>query len=149
MDIEIQIRVAVTEGGSTRHALLSLAGSRGTLTVDDEHTQFRTGALWPTLRGLLPEVDPLVADPAPERVVEGALPEDLAARAVALVVIGIELPGEDPSGVARTWLATDDSLYAVEPGAVREFTQGTLSQTLLWDVTGAMEELARRLGAAS
>lgn len=147
--MEIQIRVAVTADGRTRRADLALAGSRGTMTVDGATTEFPARAVWRTVRELLPDLTPLTADPAPERVVLGALPDDLATEVRAMVVIGTGIPGDDGSGVVRTWMATDDALYAVEPGVVREFGPGAVAQTLVWDVTGAMEHLVRVLEAAS
>lgn len=59
------------------------------------------------------------------------------------------LDTEDPDVAVRTWFATDDALWSADGEDVREQPLGSVGDLLIWDVTGAMETLVRRVARAS
>jgi hypothetical protein len=148
---QVALRLVTTYDGATRRVDLALRGSRGTLVEDGVATSFPTERLWPVLRNLLPPLDQLRADPPPRPTAPGPLPgptfaDDCRALVVIATVVGDGTEGTEVG--VRTWLATDDELYAVgnEP---RRAEPGALAELLVWDVTAAMEALVRALEAAS
>lgn len=153
----VGIRVVATLDGTTRRADLALHGSSGVVVEDGVARPFETERVWPVVRDLLPPLDHVRADPPPQRTAPGrpAGPE-LAETARAVVVVATVVgEGEQAETVGvRTWLATDDELWAVtarDDGSteVRAAAPGSVAELLVWDVTGALEVLVRALGAAS
>ncbi|MDT9594757.1 hypothetical protein RDV89_16845 [Nocardioides zeae] len=150
----VAVRVSVTSGGTTTRSDLVLQGSRGTLRTEGrDAVGFASGALWPTVRGLLPTLPHVVADPAVSR------PEDRRPAGDELlvtcghaitVVVAARMPGEEDAVAVRTWLVSPDTLHGVVAGpdgstAVLTEGSGALAATLEWDVAGAMDHLVGRL----
>ncbi len=110
---------------------------------DGVETPFETARLWPVLRDLLPAFDHLRAHPRgrplpPPR----EAPPGFAESCRAFVSIATVTSESDDVAV-RSWLATDDELWAVGPdgAGVRPAADGELADLLVWDVTGAFETL--------
>jgi hypothetical protein len=152
---QVGLRLVTTYDDTTRRIDLALRGSQGVLVEDGVSTQFPLQRLWPVLRDLLPPLDQLRADPPQRATTLGGPPgpgfvDDCRAYAVLATVVGDGTSSEQVS--VRTWLATDDGLWSVTPGAedqVRQAEPGALAELLVWDVTAAMETLVRALEAAS
>ncbi|MFW6773666.1 hypothetical protein ACOACO_05245 [Nocardioides sp. CPCC 205120] len=171
----VAVRVAVTTGTRTVRSDLVLLGSRGALRTPvaaaaggpterpgapgPRTTTFPTAALWPTVRGLLPDLPHVVADPAISRPEDRTEPPaDLAATALHVVTTSVgahapAAPGATPppdSLAVRTWLVTATGLYGVTEGPlgttiVTGERAGALAATLQWDVAGALDHLVRLL----
>jgi hypothetical protein len=151
---QVGLRLVTTYDDATRRVDLALRGSQGVVVEDGVATPFPVDQLWPVLRDLLPPLDHLRADPRPTRLGDRPGPgfvEACRALVVLATVVGDDAGTEDVS--VRTWLATDDELWSVTPGAeaneVRRAEPGALADLLVWDVTAAMETLVRALEAAS
>lgn len=135
----LALRVVSTYADRRRCVDVEITGSRGVLHEDGRTTPFETAQLWPTIRELLPPLDHLRADPAPdrapapERIPGPGWAEDCRAM-VAIATV-------TESATVRTWFATDDELWAAKAGAVRAARPGELAELLVWDVTGALETL--------
>ncbi|WP_139980154.1 hypothetical protein [Nocardioides litoris] len=142
----VALRLATTYADRTRHVDVGLRGRESVVAVDGEATTFPTERLWPVLRDLLPPLAQLRADPrtrpAPpdeERTPGPGFVDDCRALVAVATVAGDEV-------TVRTWLATDDELWSVEPrpdGTTRttEAPAGALADLLVWDVTAALEAL--------
>lgn len=134
----IAIRLVSTYDDHTRRVDLQITGSSGVVHEDGRATPFDTALIWPTVRDLLPPLDPLVADPTGRRQ---QLPDrdpgpDWTERCRAMVAIATVT---ESGPVVRTWFATDDELWSAPP--LRPATPGDLAELLIWDVTGALETL--------
>lgn len=136
----LALRIVSTYADARRRVDVEITGSRGVLHEDGRATPFETAQLWPTIRELLPPLDHLRADPAPQPTSPpGRAPgpgwpgECRAMVAIATVT--------ESTTVVRTWFATDDELWAAAPGEVRPARPGELAELLVWDVTGALESL--------
>jgi len=149
---QLGIRLVTVYDDSTRRVDLQLVGTRGVAVEDGLATTFEAGALWPTVRALLPPLDQLRADPAglpspdPDRVPEPGW--DTHCRAmVSLAVVALGAGPDEPEVVVRTWFATeDDELWSATPlpdgrTDLRLAAPGSLADLLIWDVTGALESL--------
>lgn len=146
----VAIRVVTTFEDRTRRIDLALGGEQSVAIEDGVATAFPTVRLWPVVRDLLPPVGHLRADPRGRPPLEPRLPgpgfvEDCRAF-VALTVVTDD-PADVPS--VRSWLATDDELWAVTPlpdgtNHVVPAPPGALADLLVWDVTAALESLMHR-----
>jgi hypothetical protein len=136
----LALRIVTTYADTRRRVDVEITGSRGLLHEDGRSTPFETAQLWPTIRELVPPLDHLRADPAPdptpvpERIPGPGWAEDCRAM-VAIATV------TDTRTVVRTWFATDDDLWAAAAGHVRAARPGELAELLVWDVTGALESL--------
>ena len=147
----VALRVVVVHAGTTHRTDLQLAGSRGTLLSEGVASTFESAELWDVVRGLLPPLDVLRAEPAgrrapdePRRPGPGWAEECRAMVTIATAAAPEGLDTEDPDVVVRTWFATDDALWSADGEDVREQPLGSVGDLLIWDVTGAMEALVRR-----
>lgn len=158
----VAIRLVTTYGDATRRVDLQVSGSQGQAVEAGRVTPFDTARLWPTVRDLLPPLDPLRADPSRARHrTEPRTPgpgwaEECRAMVTLATVTGADPdaapdPTSDPAAVVvRTWFATDDELWSAAPlpdgtTDVRLATPGDLAELLVWDVTGALETLVHAL----
>ncbi|WP_028474729.1 hypothetical protein [Nocardioides alkalitolerans] len=145
---------------------------------DPTTSTFAAADLWPTVRRLLPDVPHLRAAPAISRPADQHTPPaDFveACRHAVTITVGTRFP-DDPAALPpalrallrpagpglpealtlRSWLVTDDELYAVTAGpdgstVVASEVPGALAATLQWDVAGALDHLVgvlRGAGAA-
>lgn len=151
------------EGEQVRRVDLQLTGSRAVAFEDGASTEFETARLWPFLQELLPPLDVLRADPAgrrapqvPTRPGEGWAQRCVAAVTVATAAAPQGTATTDPDVVTRHWFATggdDAALWSATPTPVgtdvREEPLGALADTVVWDVTGALEALVRRAEAVA
>ncbi len=163
----VGIRLVAAHGETTRRVDLQLVGTRGLAVEDGLATPFEAARLWPTVRGLLPPLDQLVAEPAGHPAVEPARRPgtgwDEQCRAMVSLAVVADPGATDtgdtgaagaadaaPSVVVRTWFATEDGgLWSATPlpdGStdIRLAPEGALADLLIWDVTGALEALVAR-----
>lgn len=150
----VVVRVVTTydEDRTTRTDLV-LAGNGGVADTDGVLSTFSVGDLWPTLREALPDVGGLRADPRPtpaSELTRGGAELDRTCRAVVATTVAARIPGRPDTELAvRTWLVTgdaDEAVYLLIPGeGLQGHRPGGVAEHLIWDVTGALEELLRRL----
>jgi hypothetical protein len=98
----------------------------------------------PVVRGLLPPMPQLTADPegrpsTDQRDPGPGFADDCRAFVALATVV-------DEQVSVRTWLATDDELWAVTPLAdgstdISPAPDGAVADLLVWDVTAALEAL--------
>jgi hypothetical protein len=153
----LAIRLVTTYADTTRRVDLQVSGGRGQAVEAGRATPFETADLWPTVRDLLPPVEPLRAAPSGlrHRVLDPRAPgpgwaEQCRAMVSLATVIGAAADADPTSVVVRTWFATDDELWSATPlpdgtTDVRLATPGDLAELLVWDVTGALEALVHAL----
>jgi hypothetical protein len=146
----LAVRLVTTYADTTRRVDLQVSGSSAVAVESGRVTPFETARLWPTVRELLPPVDPLRADPSGRRhPAELRRPapgwaDECRAMVSLATVAGVDT---DPASVVvRTWFATDDELWSATPlpdgtTDVRLAVPGELAELLVWDVTGALEAL--------
>lgn len=140
----VALRLVTTYDDRTRRVDIALAGSESTAVEDGVATTFPTEQLWPTIRELLPPVAQLRADPRGRPSPEVRAPgpefvEDCRAFVALATVV-------DERVSVRTWLATDEELWAVTPRSdgstdLRPAAEGAVADLLVWDVTAALEVL--------
>ncbi|MXG89192.1 hypothetical protein [Nocardioides flavescens] len=164
--IRIVAQYDAPQGEQVRRVDLQLTGSRAVALEDGGATEFETAQLWPFVQELLPPLDVMRADPAgrrapqqPRRPGEGWAQQCVAAVTIATAAAPQGTATTDPEVVTRSWFATGEStggeaLWSATPTPqgtdVREEPLGALADTLVWDVTGALEVLVRRAeGVAS
>ncbi|WP_148616229.1 hypothetical protein [Nocardioides rubriscoriae] len=140
----VALRLVTTYDGRTRRIDLALAGAASVAVEDGEATTFPTDQLWPVVRGLLPPLPQLTADPEGRPATDHREPgpgfADECRAFVALATVA------DERVSVRTWLATDDELWAVAPQAdgttdLSPAADGAVADLLVWDVTAALEVL--------
>lgn len=139
----VGLRLVVKHDDSTRRVDVALSGTQAVLVEDGVETPFETSQLWPVLRDLLPAFDHLRANPRGRPVPPTReAPAGFAESCRAFVSIATVTTADDDVAV-RSWLATDDELWAIGPdgAGVRPAAEGELADLLVWDVTGAFETL--------
>lgn len=159
----VSVRLATTDDRGTRRTDLTLRGERGVATSDSaDPFDFDAADAWTVVRRLLPRLAPMRTRPEPTRVAGPVPAADLAdlpdrARGFAAIVVAVgdDRPPESTDGTeaddgevvsVRSWLATEDALYAVPPagGTPTRMAAGAVADHLIWDLTGALELLSRR-----
>lgn len=140
----VALRLVTTYDDTTRRIDIALAGPESVAVEDGVSTTFPTERLWPVVRGLLPPVPQLTADPEGRPATEHRDPgpgfaDDCRAFVALATVV-------DDRVTVRTWLATDDELWSVTPRTdgttdVRPAPDGAVADLLVWDVTAALEVL--------
>jgi hypothetical protein len=139
----VGLRLVTKQDDATRRIDIALAGSQAVLVEDGVETAFETEQLWLVLRDLLPAFDHLRANPRGRPVPPPrAAPEGFAESCRAFVSIAT-MTSDDEKVAVRSWLATDEELWAVgaDGAGVRPAADGELADLLVWDVTAAFEAL--------
>ncbi len=150
----LAVRLVTTYDDATRRLDLGV-GPRESVLVDADDprgptTTFATERLWSVVRDLLPPLDLLRATPAgtawpPPTEPPATFATDARAFVAVTTVTGDQV-------VLRSWFATDDTLWSLEvepatpPGSVTRLlpaAPGALADLFVWDVTAALERLAR------
>ncbi len=140
----VALRLVTTYDDRTRRIDIALTGPESVAVEDGETTTFPTERLWPVVRGLLPPLPQLTADPEGRPATEHRDPgpgfaEDCRAFVALATVV-------DDRVTVRTWLATDDELWSVTPRTdgttdLSPAPDGAVADLLVWDVTAALEVL--------
>jgi len=139
----VGLRLVTKHDDHTRRVDIALVGNQAVLVEDGVETSFETAQLWLVLRDLLPAFDHLRANPRGRPVPPRRdAPPGFAESCRAFVSIAT-MTSEDEQVAVRSWLATDDELWAVGPdgAGVRPAAEGELADLLVWDVTAAFEAL--------
>ena len=140
----VALRLVTTYDDRTRRVDIALSGGESVAIEDGETTTFPTERLWPVVRGLLPPMHHLQADPEGRPATEDRDPgpgfaDDCRAFVALATVV-------DEQVSVRTWLATDEELWSVTPLAdgstdISPAPDGAVADLLVWDVTAALEIL--------
>lgn len=143
----VALRLVTTYDDTTRRVDIALSGRESVAVEDGRSRTFPTERLWPVVRELLPPIDHLQADPEGKPSTEDREPgptfvDDCRAFVALATVI-------DKRVSVRTWLATDEELWAVTPqpdgsSDISPAPDGAVADLLVWDVTSALETLVRR-----
>lgn len=142
----VALRLVTTYDDRTRRVDIALAGQESVAVEDGEVTTFPTQRLWPVVRELLPPMRHLQADPEGRPATDDRVPgPDFAEDCRAFVAVATVVEGNQQVSV-RTWLATDEELWAVTPQPdgttdISPAPDGAVADLLVWDVTSALETL--------
>ena len=143
----VALRLVTTYDDETRRVDIALSGRESVAVEDGQSTTFPTERLWPVIRGLLPPMEQLQADPEGKPATDDREPgptfvDDCRAFVALATVV-------DEQVSVRTWLATDEELWSVTPqpdgsSDISLAPEGAVADLLVWDVTSALETLVRR-----
>lgn len=144
----VALRLVTTYDDHTRRVDIALSGAESVAVEGGRATTFPTEQLWPVVRDLLPPMDQLRSAPRGRPATDPRAPgptfvDDCRAFVALATVV-------DEQVSVRTWLATDDDLWAVTPHSdgssdISLAPDGAVADLLVWDVTSALEILVNRI----